>query len=115
MDESWFSDLLDAYKDDPDFITDQLVLDITEQVATRMGNLGMRPVNLATTLGVSRAFISQLMNGRPNMTLRTLVGVALALDQRVSIRLEPQQAPPREMSAYARTWRGAAGSDSPAV
>jgi transcriptional regulator with XRE-family HTH domain len=56
----------------------------------RMMQMGMRPIDLAERLGVSRAYVSQLLNGKPNMTMRTLVGWALALDQHVHIQLRPR-------------------------
>jgi transcriptional regulator with XRE-family HTH domain len=79
-DNSWFTDLLDRYEDDPDFLTEQVLLDVTEQICVRLNELGLKPADLARRLGVSRAAVSQMLNGKPNMTLRTLVGVAHALD-----------------------------------
>jgi len=89
----WFQDELENLRNDPDFLTDELLLDITEQIYVRMEQLKMRPADLARALGVSRPAVSQLLNGKPNMTMRTLVGVATALDQRVRINLAPCASP----------------------
>lgn len=88
--EQWFQELITEGENDPDSLTDELLLDVTEQIYRRMRDCGIRPSDLAGRLGVSRAFVSQLLNGKPNMTMRTLVGVAHALDQRVSIELHPR-------------------------
>ena len=106
--EHWFRGLLDADENDPDALTEDLVLDVTEQLFRWMQEGGIRPSELAKRLGVSRAFVSQLLNGKPNMTLRTLMGVALALDLRVRIDFESKAstAKPEEMpSTGAETTR----------
>lgn len=87
--EEWFRAELQALQDDPDYLTEGVLLDVTEQIYARMQEHGLRQTDLAECLGVSRAFVSQLLNGKPNMTMRTLVGVAHALGQRVEIRLRP--------------------------
>ncbi|MGH2588286.1 MAG: helix-turn-helix domain-containing protein [Dehalococcoidia bacterium] len=86
--EEWFEQELSSLENDPDFLTEELLLEITEQIYVQMEKSGVRPAELARRLGVSRAFVSQLLNGKPNMTMRTLVSVAHALDQRVHVALE---------------------------
>lgn len=88
--DNWFEDLLAERSEDPDFQTEELLLDITEQIHARLNQLQLRPVDLAQQLGISRAAVSQLLNGRPNMTIRKLVGIANALDQRVHVTLRPR-------------------------
>jgi transcriptional regulator with XRE-family HTH domain len=84
---------LDAYENDPDFLTDLALLDITEQIAMRMQQRGVRAAELAQRLGVSRAYVSQMLSGRPNMTVRTLVGVAHALGDRVRVEFHSANIP----------------------
>lgn len=90
--ETWFREKLRALENDPDYLTEEVLIDVTEQLYIRMREAGMKPADLAKRLGVSRAFISQLFNGKPNMTMRTLVGVAHALDQRIQISVRPRSA-----------------------
>lgn len=89
--EEWFLQLIKEGANDPDSLTDELLLDVTEQISVCMTELGMRPTDLAERLGVSRAYVSQLLGGKPNMTMRTLVGVAHALGRRVQIELRPAE------------------------
>jgi transcriptional regulator with XRE-family HTH domain len=89
--EQWFTELIEAGENDPDSLTDELVLDISEQISVRMQQCGVRSAELAHRLGVSRSYISQLLSGKPNMTMRTLVGVAHALGQRVQIELRDHE------------------------
>lgn len=86
--EQRFAARLAQYQNDPEYLTEELLLDVTEQISIRLHELGLRPADLAERLGVSRAYVSQMMAGKPNMTLRTMVNVALALNQHVAIKLE---------------------------
>lgn len=86
----WFERRLQEYKDDPDFQTELLLLDINEQIVERMVARGMRRSELAQRLGSSRAFVTKLLNGRPNLTLKTLVEVASALDLAIDVQLKPR-------------------------
>lgn len=104
-DETWLYDLLAERENDPDFLAEGLVLEVTEQISARMRELELRPTDLARRLGVSRAFVSQLLNGRPNMTLRTLVCVAHALDQRVSLKLHPKKPARMSVASFDRAFR----------
>lgn len=101
--ETWFSEQLQRYENDAAFLTDDLLVDVTDQIASAMTARGLRAVDLAARLGVSRAYVSQLLNGRPNLTVRTLVDVAHALDQRVEISLRPRGAArTRNLSSFTR-------------
>jgi transcriptional regulator with XRE-family HTH domain len=102
----WFEEQVKELEDDPGFLTEQLLLDVTEQLYVRMEEAGLRSSDLAERLGVSRAYITQLFNGRPNMTMRTLVGVAHALDQRVRVTLRPRRAAHRSRAEFNRRVRG---------
>lgn len=89
--EQRFAERLKQYEHDPEFLTEELLIEITEQISVRLDAIGMSAAELAKRLGVSRPYISQIMNGKPNMTIRTLVGIALALDQRVSVTLKDRR------------------------
>lgn len=86
--EQWFAERLKEYEHDPDYLAEEVLLDITEQISLRLEELNLSASDLASKLGVSRAYISQVMNGKPNLTIRSLVGIALALDQKVTVSLD---------------------------
>jgi transcriptional regulator with XRE-family HTH domain len=102
--EEWFRELIEQGENDPESLTDELLLDVSEQFYTRMSELGLRPMDLAETLGVSRAYVSQLLNGKPNMTMRTLTRVANALHQQVEIQLHDKSAARTAESTMTVTW-----------
>jgi len=106
----WFSQRLEEYREDSEFILEELVLDVTEQICAAMAEQDIPRSELAQRLGVSRAYVTKLLNGHGNMTLRTLVEVAHALGgaMNVSMSVRPQRfqiATPRAPREYAHEYR----------
>lgn len=60
-------------------LQEELILDVTEAIATEMERQGLRNKDLAEKLGKSKGYISQLTGGGRNLTLRTISDVADAL------------------------------------
>jgi len=86
----WFQQKSQQFRDDPGYQTELLLLDINEQIVERMMARGIKRAELARRLGFTRAFVTRLLNGRPNVTLKTLVEVANALDLAIDMRLKPR-------------------------
>lgn len=85
----WMKESLAKYKDTFEFKLEEVILDITEEVCRAMEEKEIDRAELADKLGVSRAFISKLLNGTPNLTIKTLMKIAVALDKELSIRMPP--------------------------
>ncbi len=66
-----------------------LILDATETVCEWLAAEGLSRADLAEKLGRSPAYVSQLLNGSRNMTLRTLADVACVLNREVRISSGP--------------------------
>jgi transcriptional regulator with XRE-family HTH domain len=77
----------------------------------RMAELGINFAEVARRLGVSRARVSGLMNGRQNPTIGTLMRIAEVMDCYLRIELAPLELPVRESSFAER--RQAAGVQMP--
>ncbi len=84
-----FLELVDKNKDSLEFKLEELLYDITEEIYKRMENLGMSQQDLARKLGVSSAYVSKILRGNENISLKTLLKVALALDLEVELYLKP--------------------------
>jgi len=69
---------------------EKFILDVTENVWEVMQRIGVNKVQLAERLGKSKAYVSQLLNGSRNMTLRSLADICFALDVSPKITLEGQ-------------------------
>ena len=84
MIEKW----VQAYEGDPEFEFDLLAIEVGELIVERMEELGMTRTELATAVGVSKARISQILSGHDNLTLKSLVAVAVGLESRIELRLK---------------------------
>ena len=51
----------------------------------------MTRTELAAKIGVSKARISQILGGHDNLTLKSLVAVAIGLDSRIELRLKTKR------------------------
>lgn len=65
---------------------EKLILDVTESVFEQLELQGKSKADLAKCMNRSNAYITQILNGSRNMTLRTLADIAFALG--VEPRLE---------------------------
>ena len=83
-----FADLVDSYKHDGDFIAERLLLDIGENIVECMQMRNKTRAGLAEDMGVSKAYVTKLLNGQPNMTIKTLAGLAAALRAEIKISMK---------------------------
>lgn len=67
------------------FAEEKLILDVTESILDKMDELNVNNSELAQKLGTSKSHVSKLLDGKRNMTLRTLAAVGHVLDQEVKI------------------------------
>ncbi len=88
--EKWFKDKLEAFQEDAEFYAEELILDLTEQVIVAMKELGVNRTELAARMGVSKAFITKLLRGNTNITLRTMASLARSLGCNVNIDVCPK-------------------------
>jgi transcriptional regulator with XRE-family HTH domain len=80
-----------------------LIADAGEIVCELLEAQGIERKELARRLGKTKGFVTQILSGERNMTLRSLADLAYALDHRVELRYAPLSA--------ARTYDRAVGND----
>lgn len=66
---------------------EELILEVTELLLCAMEAKHISKADLATKLGRTKGFVSQILSGRQNLTLRTLADLADALDGRIQLGL----------------------------
>jgi len=88
--EKWFDKRIRELRDDVEFQLEGVLIDIAERVCERMEEQNISRADLAKKLGVSRAFVTKLLNGNPNMTVKTLLLLARALDCELDISFPPK-------------------------
>lgn len=89
----------------PDFEFDLLAVAVGEAIAARMDELGLTRAELARKMSVSAPRVTQVLAGSDNLTLKTLVAVANALDASISFGLVPKYVRMRRPSTA--TWQEA--------
>lgn len=67
---------------------ENFILDVTEQIWEQMEKREITKASLAEKLGKSKPYVSQLLSGSRNMTLRTLAEIAFAMDVTATISLQ---------------------------
>ncbi len=82
---------------------EELILDATEALARALRSSGLTQSELAARLGKTKGFISQILGGGKNLTLRTLADVAGALGFKVQIQLQAEKAVNKAASGSERS------------
>ncbi len=75
----------DVYTDAPEDLIKKTVLDFTEKLVVKMHDMKLSRTELAKRLDVSEPFIAKLLNGNPQMTIKTMVTIAAVLDCRLNL------------------------------
>ena len=65
---------------------EELIVDATEALSAALERSGITKAALAQRLGKSKAFVTQVLSGRRNLTLRTIADVADGLGCRIRMR-----------------------------
>lgn len=69
---------------------ERLITEVTEALWEAMQRADVSKSELASRLGKTKGYVSQLFSGSRNMTLRTLAEIAEVLDCTVSIGIHPR-------------------------
>ncbi|PKN24397.1 MAG: XRE family transcriptional regulator [Deltaproteobacteria bacterium HGW-Deltaproteobacteria-22] len=84
-----------------DFQVEKLILHFTEEVVSAMKVRNMSQADLARLLVKSPAYVSKMLAGETNFTLRSLVRIARALDLRLQLGLvERRVHAPKDHSSH---------------
>lgn len=67
------------YEKDPDFVAEGLAIAIIENALYTMECQGVSRADLAATMGIPKSQVSRIFNAPPNLTLRSIARIALAL------------------------------------
>lgn len=72
----------------PEYQFENLVVDITEDICEIMEAKGMSRADLARELGKSRAWVTKVLRGDQNLTLKTVVDVFWSLGYKLNMKSE---------------------------
>ena len=81
----------DEFKDDPEYEFEGVLLKFNDDVCNAMSDKKINRSELGRRIGTTRAYISRMLNGTPNMTLFTMVKVACALGKELVCDLREKE------------------------
>jgi transcriptional regulator with XRE-family HTH domain len=82
---------LEAARHAFEYRLEKILYDMGEQVCALIEGQKVTRRELAQRLDVSPAYITKLLNGNPNLTIKTLLKLSDALNQTLDIRFTPKQ------------------------
>jgi transcriptional regulator with XRE-family HTH domain len=106
--------LLDKYLEDPEFARlmaqGDLIMEVTETLCELLEKEKVSRKELADRLGKTKGFVSQLLGGGRNLTLRTVADILHVLGYKVSLRpyKEDEQRQERKIRPHAKKSRSVA-------
>ena len=68
---------------------EKLILDVTELISEAMAHRGVSRAELARRLGRTRGYVTQVLSGSRNLTLRTWADLMTALGCEAAVNMEP--------------------------
>ena len=83
----WYKERIDELENTIEYKIESVAFDISVQIYKQMKKLGINKKELAEKLNVSKSYITQLLKGKSNMTIETLIKVAEALGMTLQIKL----------------------------
>ena len=83
----WYKERIDGLENTIEYKIESIAFDIAMQIYKQMEKLGINKKDLAEKLNVSKSYITQLLKGKSNMTIETLIKVAEALGMTLQIKL----------------------------
>lgn len=89
--ETWLSKKLKSFSGTVEYEAEKLAIDVSEKLVERLVELGMKRSELAERVGVDRAVVTRCLSGTQNMTLRSLVSLATALDLTMTIEMRRRE------------------------
>ena len=93
MTERTFRQLFDEARRMREYWEEGAILDFTEALYVAMEEQGVTRTELARRLGTSQAYVTRVLSGHANFTLKTMSKLALALGLQLEVGLGPQRVP----------------------
>ena len=82
---AWWEELNREMAKTPEYLAESLAFDLSLEIYRQMKQLGLSQTAFASRLGVSKAYVSQIFDGKTNMTILSLAKIAKALDSDLAI------------------------------
>jgi transcriptional regulator with XRE-family HTH domain len=88
--EKWFKDELGTVRKTFEYRLERILIQLGEDICRLMRDQQISRAEVAERLGVSRAYVTKVLNGNPNLTIKTLLKLSDALGRELAIRFAPK-------------------------
>jgi ribosome-binding protein aMBF1 (putative translation factor) len=88
--QDWFASKVEELKDDPVFVLEGVLYELTERIVEEMEKQGVSRSDLARKMGKKPSFITRVLRGNANLTFSTAVQIGLALGLKLQVNYLPQ-------------------------
>lgn len=87
---SFFRDALATkYQEDPIFLAKSVSLQFAETISKQLDRKGMSKADLASRIGTSRPYVTELLKGKSNITIETMFKICLSMEIMPSVDFVP--------------------------
>jgi transcriptional regulator with XRE-family HTH domain len=93
LDRDGFDALFAEAEQHSDFWEEDAIIRFAEDVYLAMERVGLSRAELARRLGTSKAYVTKVLRGNANFTLKSMARLALALDSELRMHLAPRESP----------------------
>lgn len=90
-----FLELFKGLDEDPDSLAMEFAERFDREIHGAMAQAGINRKQLAAKMGISPARMTRILSGEANLTIKTMVSIALALGHKVTPCLAPIAARPK--------------------
>jgi transcriptional regulator with XRE-family HTH domain len=87
--EGWLQAYEDKFQNDPDYVAELMALGVVEEAIKLLEQRGITRSGLSNLMNVSRAYTSRILNAPPNLTLRSIAQLAIALGTKPHVSIFP--------------------------
>ncbi len=82
-----FDEMFAAAQDSEEYLCELAILDFTRDIYRQMKNQNLNKVELARRLGTSPSYITKILGGNANFTLKSMTRIAKALGCKLHIHM----------------------------
>ena len=87
--QNWFLENLEKVQKTFDYRLENILLEVGENIALFMKEQNLSRAQMADRLGVSRAYVTKILNGNPNLTIKSLLSLSDVLEKDLVISFRP--------------------------
>ena len=88
-----YKDFFKDLENDPEYLAECAIVEFTEELAKRMDELGLTRAELARRLDTTPAYITKILRGNANFTLKSMVRIASVLESEFKSQMQPKSVP----------------------